>query len=202
MKHLLHPWQHSRCCLQVLVHSLSVLFQFHLLKLPLKFWSVYNMTVSWFGFIEPQYPLQLCLIGSVIHLLLVLEAAQIFLPLDNHWRIWGLCCRNDACSCQRHGNLHLDRPMALKKKVKSRYYWAVLRSTGAMLPAAASSSLYPNPPMDACEWVFNTHFLKGKFPNSLRNQKLNLVLWTHVSWKTESFMPAAWNQKQPISSSY
>lgn len=109
-------------CLQVLIHSLSVLFQFHLLKLPLKFWSVYNMTVSWFGFFEPQYPLQLCPIWSVIHLLLVLEAAWIFLPLDNHWRIWGLCYRNDACSCRKHGILHLDRPLTLKKKVKSSYY--------------------------------------------------------------------------------
>lgn len=71
-------------CLQVLVHSLSVLFQSHLLKLPLEFWSVYNMTVSWFGCFEPQYPLQLCITGSIIHLLLVLEAARIFLPLDNH----------------------------------------------------------------------------------------------------------------------
>lgn len=59
MKHLLHPWQHSSkdVCLQVLVHCLSVLLQFHLLKLPLEFWSICNMTVSWFGFIEPQYSL-------------------------------------------------------------------------------------------------------------------------------------------------
>lgn len=67
MKHLLHPWQHSSVdvCLQGLVHCLSVLFQVYLLKLPLEFWSVYNKTVSWFSFIEPQYSLQLCI--SVVH---------------------------------------------------------------------------------------------------------------------------------------
>lgn len=60
-KQVLHPWQHSRLGLpnsNSSSLSLSVLSQCHLLKLPLKFWSMYSITVSWLGFIEPQYPLQ------------------------------------------------------------------------------------------------------------------------------------------------